>query len=124
MPQLHEESQITIDGQSRLVLDKGSVVQVGIGVESMDVDDEMVLYDTLRNQSYRLNAAATTIWRLLTKGPTFGQLVADFAPGAESSTASHEAEAALPAFLTDLADRGLIGVVQPAARPTVQPTGK
>jgi hypothetical protein len=113
VPQNQEESQITIDEKSQLVIDKGSMMQAGIGVESMDVDDEMVLYDTLRNQSYRLNAAATTIWRLLKEGPTFGQLVEHSAPGADSSASSREMEEALPGFLTELADRGLIGIVQP-----------
>ncbi|GAA2011428.1 hypothetical protein GCM10009839_01890 [Catenulispora yoronensis] len=109
-----EESTFTIDENSRLDIPKGAMVQHGLGIESLDVDDEMVLYDTLRNQSYRLNAPATEIWKRLDRGLAYEALVADFAAKDDSPQAPDGVEQTLPDFLTKLADRGLIGINQPS----------
>lgn len=89
----------TIDGGGA-AFQPGTVVQQSLGVQSLDVDDEIVLYDALRNQSYRLNASGAEIWNFLRQGLTFSDISHAF-PAIETDR--------LISFLSGLAERDLIG---------------
>ncbi|MEU7070386.1 PqqD family protein [Streptomyces narbonensis] len=78
----------------------GTLVQQSIGVQSLHIDHEIVLYDALRNQSYRLNSFGADIWNFLTQGRTVAVIQARF-PNIGNED--------LIAFLSGLYHRGLIG---------------
>ncbi|MCM2394311.1 PqqD family protein [Streptomyces albipurpureus] len=89
----------TIEG-GRAAFQPGTVVQQGLGVKGLNVDGEVVLYDALRNKSYRLNASGAEIWHFLRQSLTFS-VIANAFPAIETER--------LISFLSGLAERDLIG---------------
>lgn len=76
-------------------------MQQSIGVQSLNIDHEIVLYDALRNQSYRLNSFGTDIWAYLTRRRTVADIQEHF-PNIGNDD--------LIAFLAGMRHRGLIGI--------------
>lgn len=86
------------------------------GVETIELDDELVLFDPATGALHALDPLASLIWRCLDGTGTVAELVADLADafGTDAATVRHDVDA----LLTMLAANGVLeSADRPAARP-------
>lgn len=84
-----------------------SVFERGLGVETIDLDDQCVLLDRLRGTRLRLNATGADVWRLLDERRTFGELVAITA--GKWDVAEQVSRKSLQQFISTMIDLGAVG---------------
>ena len=85
-----------------------------LGVQQMDLDDEVVLVDVLHDTYNRLNVTGTFIWRMVAQRRTVGEMANETA--AAFDLPEDEARAVVTAFLKDLAQMRAAAPVGRAAR--------
>jgi len=113
---------MTGNGDTTSEFEPDTVFERGIGIESIEVGDDTVLFDILRARALRLNASGTEVWRILDERPTYHQLESQFITrnDIKGKPATEAASQALREYLGDLVDHGLIGVSHVSSVATVE----
>lgn len=82
-----------------------SVVEPSLAVQWIPLDDEIVLFDPLRNKVYRFNGTGAFIWRCLERATTVAEIQRQVA--SEYRLDDGAAAEAIEAFLGELLDLGV-----------------
>lgn len=83
-----------------------SVFETPLGVRSIELDDQTVLFDVLRDRTLRLNSTASTIWKMLQARPTFEEITEELAN--KYGIDAEDASLAADEFINELLKMGLI----------------
>jgi hypothetical protein len=95
---------VTIDDANQLTA--SALLLPGLAVQVLPVDDELVVFDPLRNKLFRLNGTATFIWRSIETAPNVAKLVEQVQSHYE--LAGRAAWDVVQRFVTDLIDLGIV----------------
>lgn len=63
------------DESDREKFSSDCIFQIQHGVSDIEIDDELIVGDLLRNRYFRMNSSAAFIWKSLGTHQSFGQLV-------------------------------------------------
>jgi hypothetical protein len=85
------------------------------------LDDQTVIVDPRRREVHVLNGTGSAIWELLAEARTLLDLVAALEHDGRFDAGFDTLAADLRAFLSELADKGLVSVIAPAGAPGTTP---
>jgi hypothetical protein len=95
-------------------LHPSTVVEPALSLQWISLDDEIVLFDPLRNKVYRFNGTGGFIWRCLEAGSTVGDIARHV--GAQYRLSDESATETVDAFLNQLLELGLLGAQTASTR--------
>jgi hypothetical protein len=78
-----------------------------VGFRALEIDDELVLLDSLSDRCFRLNATGTFIWKLVVRARTLKAISEEVA--SEFEIDEQEAYEVAATFLAQLVDKRLLG---------------
>lgn len=84
-----------------------TAVQPALSLQWISLDDEIVLFDPLRNKVYRFNGTGGFIWRCLEVSSTVAEVARQV--GAHYRLSDESATETVDAFLNQLLELGLLG---------------
>jgi hypothetical protein len=83
-----------------------TLLQVQLGISTIEIDGETIIHDELRNANYRLNVSGSYIWSHISPQNTFADLLASIR--ATHDVIPREADRMVAEFLADLICCGVL----------------
>ncbi len=83
-----------------------TIFEVSLGLNCIEMDDDIVVFDVLGNKYFRLNATGAFIWRLVLERSSFSQIANQLSRTYQLTT--EKAEETASAFLEKLVSQGLV----------------